>query len=150
MKTKFSVLTRKARCFSSIAAFQVLMTFISPAMWILTSPQSILAVVSHLAFSGLILGWCWLLSASLIVPFIVMQIACPTYKYRRAVTKMCNYGSLFGGLIWFFMAFIARTLDYEFIVVNFIINGIGAFVLATLLADGLNDDQIEIREREEP
>lgn len=59
---------------------------------------------------------------------------------------MCNYGSLLGGLTWFFMAFVARDLDYNFVVTNLIINGIGSFVLAALLADGLNDDQIEIRE----
>lgn len=148
MKPKFSVLTQKARCFSSIAAFQVLMTFISPAMWILTSPQSILALVSHLAFSGQALGWFWLIASGMLVPFIVMQITCPTSQYRRVITKLCNYGSLFGGLTWFFMAFIARNLDYEFIVFNFIINGIGSFVLAALLADGLNDDQIELRQKD--
>lgn len=145
-----SNLTQKTRCFSAVAAFQVLMTFVSPAMWVLTSPQSILALVSHLAFSGSALGWCWLVASILLVPFIVMQVSCPTYKYRRVITKMCNYGSIFGGLIWFFMAFIARNLDYEFIVFNFIINGIGSFVLATLLANGLNDDQIEIRQKDEP
>lgn len=146
MKSKFSVLTQKTRCFSAVAAFQVLMTFISPALWVLTSPQSTLARVSHLALSGTAIGWCWLAASALILPFIIMQIISPTSKHRRLITKMCNYGSLLGGLTWFFMAFVARDLDYNFVVTNLIINGIGSFVLAALLADGLNDDQIEIRE----
>jgi len=75
-----------------------------------------------------------------------MQITNPLYKHRRIITKISNAGSLFGGLTWFFLAFIARNLDYEFIVLNFLIDGIGAFVLAALLANGLNDDQIELTE----
>lgn len=144
MKTHKFELNQKTRCFSGVAAFQVLMTFISPAMWIFTSPQSILARVSQLACSSTALGWCWIIAGACVVPFIVMQLVHPTYKHRRIVTKISNAGSLFGGLTWFFIAFIARNLDYEFIVLNFLINGIGAFVMAALLADGLNDEQLEL------
>ena len=134
----------KARCFSAVAAFQVLMTFISPALWVLTTPQSIMARVANLAYSSELLGACWLAAATLVLPFVVMQLGWPDYEHRRIVTKICNYGNITGGLIWFFMAFIARNLDYDYIIFNFLFNGIGSIALAALLADGLNDTQVEL------
>ena len=136
--------SHKARCFSAVAAFQVLMTFISPALWILTTPQSIMARVANLAYSSELLGACWLAAAVLVLPFVVMQVGWPDYEHHRIVTKICNYGNITGGLIWFFMAFIARNLDYDYIILNFLFNGIGSIALAALLADGLNDTQVEL------
>lgn len=135
---------QKSRCFSAVAAFQVLMTFISPALWILTTPQSIMARVANLAYSSELLGACWLAAAVLVLPYVVMQFVWPDYEHRRIVTKICNYGNITGGLIWFFMAFIARNLDYEYIIFNFLINGICSIILAAMLADGLNDSQLEL------
>lgn len=131
------------RAMSIVAAFEILMDFVSPAIWILTTPQSILAKVAYLSLSGGALGVLWLLAALLVLPFVLMQIFNPGYEHRRRVIKLCNAGNINGALIWFFMAFLARNLDYEYIVFNFILNGIGGLVMATLLANGLNNDQIE-------
>ena len=132
-----------ARCFSIVAACEILMDFISPAMWIMTAPQSIMAKVANLSTSGIALGMVWLLAALLVVPFVLMQFFNPEYRHRRAVIKICNAGNLSGAFIWFFMGFLARNLDYEFIIFNFILNGFGALVMAALLANSLNNDQIE-------
>lgn len=132
-----------ARAFSLIAAFEILMDFISPAMWILTTPGSITAKVANMSLSAPVLGGLWIFAAVLVVPFVLMQVFNPEYQHRRGVIKLCNYGNIAGALIWFFMAFLARNLDYEYIILNFVINGIGGLAMATLLAIGLNNDQIE-------
>lgn len=132
-----------ARCFSIVAACEILMDFISPAMWIMTAPQSIMAKVANLSTSGIALGVVWLLAGALVVPFVLMQFINPNYEHRRMVIKTCNVGNIAGALIWFFMAFLARNLDYEFIIFNFVFNGVGALVMAGLLANSLNNDQIE-------
>lgn len=132
-----------ARFFSILAAFEILMDFISPALWILTTPQSITAKIANLSMSAYMLGGLWLLAAGLVIPFVIMQMFNPNYEHRREIVKLCNYGNVSGALIWFFMAFLARNLDYDFVVVNFILNGLGGLAMAGLLANGLNNDQIE-------
>lgn len=136
-------LQRMTRCMSVMAAFEILMDFIGPAIWVLSTPTSIVAKVAGLSLSGRGLGVAWLLAALLVLPFVVMQCFFPHYKHRRHVIKLCNHGNILGGLIWFFMAFLARNLEYDYITLNFILNGFGAFALATLLANGLNNDLIE-------
>ena len=143
MTTNLIRLQYMVRCMSVMAAFEILLDFVSPALWILTTPNSIIARVASLSSSSEVMGGCWLIAAAMVVPFVVMQLAWPAYKYRRPVIKLCNYGNLFGGLLWFLMAFMARNLDYGYIVPNFIVNGMGSFFMAALLANSLNNDQIE-------
>ena len=144
MTTNLIRLQYMVRCMSVMAAFEILLDFVSPALWILTTPNSIIARVASLSSSSEIMGGCWLIAAAMVVPFVVMQVGWPDYEHHRIVTKICNYGNITGGLIWFFMAFIARNLDYDYIIFNFLFNGIGSIALAALLADGLNDTQVEL------
>lgn len=131
------------RAFSIVAAYKVLMDFISPAMWVLTTPESLTSKVAYLSTSGTALGVIFLLAGVLVMPFVVMQFVDPDNKHRTAVIKICNAGNICGAFIWFFMAFLARNLDYPFIVFNFLFNGVGALGLAALLANSINNDQIE-------
>ena len=133
-----------ARCFSIVAAFEILMDFISPALWILTTPQSIVAKIANLSLSATALGAMWLMAAIFVLPFVFMQFFSPNYEHRRIVIKICNCGNICGALIWFFMAFLARNLDYQYIVFNFLLNGMASLVMAALLANSLNNDQIEL------
>ena len=132
-----------ARGFSILAAYEILMDFISPAIWVLTTPQSILAKVAALSLSAQCIGWMWMAASLLVMPFVLMQLLDPNYEHRRKIIKLCNYGIMTGACLWFFMAFLARNLDYQYIVFNFCFNGFGAIVMAALLANGLNNDQIE-------
>ena len=132
-----------ARCFSIVATFEILMDFISPALWILTTPQSIIAKVASMSTSANIIGGMWLMASVLVIPFVLMQLIDPDYENRRGVIKLCNYGISAGAMLWFFMAFLARNLDYEYIILNFCFNGVGALVMAGMLANSLNNDQIE-------
>ena len=94
-----------ARCFSIVAAFEILMDFLSPALWIITTPQSVISKVAHLSASAEVIGCIWLAAAALVVPFVLMQLFNPDYEHRRNVTKLCNLGNVAGALIWFLMAF---------------------------------------------
>ena len=143
MTTNLIRLQYMVRCMSVMAAFEILMDFVSPALWILTTPNSIIAKVASLSSSSEVMGACWLIAAAMVVPFVIMQLGWPACKWRRQIIKLCNYGNLFGGLLWFLMAFMARNLDYGYIVHNFIVNGMGSFFMAALLANSLNNDQIE-------
>ena len=132
-----------ARCFSIVAAYEILMDFISPAIWILSTPQSIIAKVASMSSSATVIGGLWLLASLLVIPFVLMQLFDPDCEHRRGVIKLCNYGIIAGAFLWFFMAFLARNLDYEYIILNFCFNGVGALVMAVMLANSLNNDQIE-------
>lgn len=143
MTSNIDRLQAMARCFSIVAAFEILMDFISPAIWILTTPQSITAKVANMSFSATSMGIIWLCAGVLVVPFVLMQLFNPNYEHRREIIKLCNYGNITGALIWFFMAFLSRNLDYQYIIFNFVLNGFGALVMAAMLANSLNNDQIE-------
>ena len=143
MTSNIERLQAMVRFFSLVAAFEILLDFISPAIWILTTPQSIIAKVAGLGTSAMSIGLVWLCASAFVIPFVLMQVFNPDYEHRRGIIKLCNIGNLAGAFMWFFMAFLARGLDYEYIIFNFIFNGSGALVMATLLANGLNNDQIE-------
>ena len=131
------------RALSILASFQIMMQFISPALWILTTPQSIVAKVAQGAYSAQVIGFSWLIASIFVIPYVIMQIFDHHHEHRRIIIKVCNIGNIAGALIWFFMAFMARNLEYGYVVFNFLLNGMGSLVMATLLANGLNNDQIE-------
>ena len=131
------------RSLSVLVAFELMMDFVSPALWVLTESASVLGTVARLSSSPTALAVCWLLAAALVLPFTVMQIGWPDFVYRRAVIKTATHGLILGAVVWVFMAFLSRNLDYRFAVGNFLFNGLASLALAALMAYGLNNEQKE-------
>ena len=143
MTTDVNRLQNIVRMLSILIAFEIIMDFISPALWILTEHTSIIGTVARLASSSGSLAIAWLLSTALVAPFIVMQLIFPESIYRTAIIKSAVYGLILGTLIWVFMAFLSRNLDYRFVFWLFLFNSFGSFGMAALLANSINNDQKE-------
>lgn len=117
--------------------------FIGPALWVLNERASVISSIARLASNSTALALCWLAAALMVMPFVAVQLFAPECHYRRTVIKIANYGIILGALVWVFMAFLARNLDYNFAVWNFLFNGFISLTFAALMASGLNNDQKE-------
>lgn len=144
MTADLTRLQAAVRSLSVLVSFEIVMDFVSPAMWVLSEQTSVLSNVARLSSSPTALALCWLLAALLVVPFVLMEVFWRGCKHRRSVIKLATYGMILGAVIWVFMAFLTRNLDYRFAVWNFLFNGAGSLAMGALMANGLNNDQIEI------
>ena len=131
------------RGLSVLVALQIMSGFISPAMWILFGHSSVVSNVALLSSSASAMAFAWLVCALAIAPFVAIQIFNPHAKHRRIIIKLSNLGMMGGCLVWVFMAFLSRNLDYEFAIWNFLFNGIAALGMAALMANTLNNEQKE-------
>ena len=131
------------RSLSVLVSFQIMTDFISPALWVLYEPTSVISKVATLASSPTALAVVWLASALAVFPFVFMQAFIPACRHRRVIMKTANFGMIGGALVWVFMSFLSRNLDYEFAVWNFIFNAITSLAMAAIIANSLNNDQKE-------
>ena len=131
------------RGLSVLAAMQIMAGFISPAMWILFGHTSVVSNVASLSSSARAMAIAWLICALAIAPFVVMQVFESSFSHRRVIIKLSNLGMMGGCMVWVFMAFLSRNLDYEFAIWNFLFNGVAALGMAALMANTLNNEQKE-------
>ena len=132
------------RGLSVLLCYEIAIDCISPAMWVVFENASVLSKIASLSSSALALSGLWVMSAMLLTPFIAMQLWLPNYSKRRTVTKLANIGLITGSCVWFFMAWLSRDLDYKFATLNFLFNGTGGMIMATLFALILNEEQNQI------
>ncbi len=132
------------RSLSVLVSFGIMADCISPAMWVLKESASVLYKVASLSSSSQAIAVCLLVSAALILPFVIMQLFYPDCHQRRQIIKIATYGMILGASIWGLMAFLSRNLDYKFALWNFVFNGLVALTMAAIMANSLNDDQKEI------
>ena len=144
MTSDLSRLHSAIRSLSVLISFSIVADFLSPALWILNEPTSVISRVASLSTSEVFISACWFTASALVLPFVLMQLFYPDCVHRRKIIKAATYGMIIGAVVWVFMAFLSRNLDYEFAVWNFMFNGMMALSMAALMANGLNNDQIEV------
>jgi len=135
------------RLMSAMLALDLAKNFVSPAMWIYGESRSVIGTVARLATwpDGLALVFC--LAAAMVVPYILMQLFKPNIASRNVWTQWACRGLLMGGVIWMYMAYLSRDLDYEVVTSLFTFNGAMSLVMAGILGYGINQDQIEKEDR---
>lgn len=143
MTNSITRLQAALRSMAVLLSFNIVNNFISPALWILNEPASVLSRVASLSSSPTILASFWIAASLLVLPFFIMQFFFPNFLHRRIVIQLAIYGLIAGSVIWGFMAFLSRNLDYNFVIPNFIFNSLMALAFAALMANGLNNDQLE-------
>ena len=79
---------------------------------------------------------------------MAVQLFWPDCKIRRELTKLACKGLCFGGVLWVYMAYLSKNLDYGIATAQFITNGIASVSLGAVLAYGLNSDQIYYEKNE--
>lgn len=130
------------RLLSVLLALDIAKNFISPAVWIMGERQSVVSTVARLATYPDALAMLWLLSALLVLPYVAMQIFFPGCRQARRITKLACHALCAGGVLWVYVAYLSRNLDYSMATSLFVANGIGSIGLGAVLAYGLNSEQL--------
>lgn len=130
------------RLMSVLLALDIAKNFISPALWILGEDKSVISVTARLATQPEALAALWLLAALMVAPYVLVQLFAPECGAKRSATKLASRGVCLGGVLWVYLAYLSRNLDYEIATGLFVINGIGSVALGAVLAYGLNSEQL--------
>ena len=136
------------RLLSILLALDIAKNFVSPALWILGENSSVISTTARLSSSPEALAALWLLSALMVAPYVVAQLFAPQCRAKRAATKLASRGVCIGGVLWVYLAYLSRNLDYSIATSLFILNGFGSIALGAVLAYGLNSEQLAAEQDE--
>jgi hypothetical protein len=129
---------RMIRLLAIVLAFDMIQNMVSPAVWILGASGSIVSTVSRLATWPDALAWAWLVCAALIIPFMATQLA---GRSCRRCTRFAVLGLCAGGMLWMYLAFLGRDLDYPALPFLFGFNCMVSVAVGAVLAISINDHQ---------
>lgn len=130
---------RTIRLLSVLLALTMTKNMISPALWILGERRSVISAIASLSSSAQVLAWLWLTAAALMLPYLLAQLA--NHASRRATRLACLALSA-SGVLWMYIAFLARNLDYQYIGSLLVFDGLMCIALSALLANSINDEQL--------
>ena len=130
------------RVMSVLLALDIARDFVTPALWIVGETTSVISTTARLATFPELLALAWLLAALMVLPYILMQVFSPDCRWRRKIIKIGCNGVCLGGVMWVYLAYLSKNLDYGIATSTFIGNGISSVALGAVLAWGLNKEQI--------
>ena len=130
------------RVMSVLLALDIARDFVTPALWIVGETTSVISTTARLASFPELLAFAWLLAALMVAPYILMQLFAPDCRWRRKIIKIGCNGVCLGGVMWVYLAYLSKNLDYGIATSTFIGNGISSVALGAVLAWGLNKEQI--------
>ena len=120
-------------------ALDMIENMISPALWILGEQRSLISTIASLSSSRTVLGYAWLAAAVMLLPYLVAQLI---DKGSRRTTRLACLSLSLSGVLWTYIAFLARNLDYQYVSGLFIFDGLISLVMAGVLANSINDEQL--------
>jgi len=127
------------RLMSILVAIDVTTGFVSPAIFILTEPSSIIYKTTRLATIPELFGILFLVAGVLALPFILMQMFSPKIKCRRHIMRLTTFAMCAGGVVWFYLAYLSKNLDFTGATAVYLMNGAVAVSLGGILSITLNN-----------
>lgn len=131
----------EVRVLGALLALSFASNMVLDALWIL-SEQTMISKVARLSTCPWALVAYWLITSALIMPFFLMQTFGLFEKYRYRVTQLACRAVMAGAFLYGFLAFLARNLDYDFVMTSFIASSFLNMSMAVALAYGINRGQI--------
>ena len=137
-KGQIENLTRMNRLLAIVLGLDMVQNMVSPAVWILGASSSIVSKVARLAAYPDAVAWAWLAMSALMLPYLITQIG-----GRSCVlcTRLACMGLCGGGVLWMFLAWLGRDLDYAALIYLFGFNCLISIAMGAVLALSINDDQ---------
>ncbi len=130
--------SRMIRLLAIVLAFDMIQNMVSPAVWILGASGSIVSTVSRLATWPDAVAWAYVAAAALIIPFMATQLA---GRSCRRCTRFACLGLCVGGVLWMYLAWLGRDLDYPALPWLFGFNCVVSIAMGGVLAISINDHQ---------
>lgn len=148
MRSELEVARLASRLLSVLLALDIAKNFISPALWILGENSSVISTTARLASNPHALAVVWFLASLMVAPYVLVQLFAPLCSFKRLATKWACRGVCLGGVIWVYLAYLSKNLDYDIATTLFIFNGVSSVALGAVLAFGLNSDQLQAEHKE--
>ena len=148
MRNELDAARLAARLMSVLLALDIAKNFISPALWILGEDRSVIGTTARLASNPHAMALVWLAASAMVAPYVLVQLFAPDCGGKRLATKWACRGVCLGGVLWIYLAYLSKNLDYEIATGLFIFNGVSSVALGAVLAFGLNNDQLQAEHKE--
>ena len=129
-----------ARLLGAVLAFELAKDMVAGALWIL-SPESVTGRIARLSTYPEAIAGVWIFLAVLVIPYFLLQAFSIGERYSRVITRLACRSILAGGVIWCYLAFLSKHLDYAYVTEIFIIAGLSCIATAAALANSLNNAQ---------
>lgn len=142
MRLELTHFKTECRLLSVLLAISLQFNMIEPSLLMLHEPDSLVWAVAGLSGGRTILALAFLGFALLMVPYVTMQIVDPNTRHRPRIIRIACAALCLGGVLWVYLAFLSRNLDYDTITGIFCRNGIWNIGMAAVLAYHLNNKQI--------
>lgn len=136
------------RLLSILLALDIAKNFVTPALWILGENSSVISTTARLSSNPEALALVWLAASLMVCPYVLVQLLAPKCALKRLATKWACRGVCLGGVVWVYLAYLSKNLDYEIATGLFIFNGLSSVALGAVLAFGLNNEQLQAEQKE--
>ena len=131
----------EVRLFGALLAITLASKMVIDALWIL-SQETIISKVAKLSFYPEAFTTYWLITAALVVPYFLYQAFGMFGESQRQVVKLACRSIMASGVLYAYMGFLSRNLDYKFVTLGFVLLSLLNMAMAAVLAYGLNASQI--------
>lgn len=140
MKAEFTDAKLTLRLISAVFAFGLAKDMFTGGLWIF-SVQSVTGRIARVSTYPDAMAVIWVLLSVLVVPYVLMQTFGFGEKYSAAITRLSCRSILASGVIWAYLGFLSRNLDYQYVTSIFVINSLTCIAMSALMANGLNNAQ---------
>jgi len=130
----------EARLMGAVLAFELAKGMLCGGFWVM-SPVSITGKVALLSTYPAVVGVVWIALSTLVLPYLTMQLFGIGQRYRAKLSRLACRAILASGVIWCYLAYLSKNLDYDFVTVIFLFNGMTCICTSAVLAIGLNRSQ---------
>lgn len=148
MFTNLKHANHEARLLLVALGSSLMFDMLDPMLLILGTGASIVSKAAIITGFPIVIAGAFGAAAALLIPLLIFQIFCPAHEERDFVIRLALIGLALGGVVWMFLAYTVRVLDYTTVTSIFARNGIWNIFLAGILAYRLNYQQQ--RRQEEP
>ena len=132
--------TLESRLLGAVLAFELAKSMFTGGLWVL-SVQSVTGRIAQLSTYPRVLAGVWICLGLLVVPYLLLQAFCIGKRYSATITRIACRAILASGVIWCYLAYLSKNLDYEYVTEIFILNGLVCVFTAAILANSLNNAQ---------
>ena len=129
-----------ARLVSAVLSFELAKDMVTGALWIL-SPESLTGRIARLSTYPEVLAGLWVCLAFLVLPYFLMQVFAIGQRYSIVITRLACRSILAGGVIWCYLGYLSKNLDYAYVTEIFIVTGLSCIAMAAVMANTLNSAQ---------
>lgn len=144
MKITLPDIKLQERLLGAVLSFGLCQDMITGGLWIF-SPTSVTGRIARLSIYPEAIAWTWFGLAFLTMPYFLLQMFCIGENYAAVSKRLACRAILASGVIWCYLAFLSKGLDYAFVTSIFIFTGLSCIAMSLVLALGLNQAQGQAR-----